>query len=180
MFSQPTIQQALACCRQPCPHPRSDPLRTAEHLRYLILAAQREGNRQLTAALTRIDLTPAQSEALRIIADHGPLSLKELGDMLVCDSGTNPSRIVDRLVTADLVRRDADELDRRQIRLTVTARGADRSDEVRAIEEQLYDAIDDALDADGSELLVRSLQALAADSPAGIALNKRLAAEPPT
>lgn len=156
-------------------------MRTAEQVRYLILAAQREGNRQLMAFLSRIDLTPAQAEALRIIADHGPLALKELGDMLVCDSGTNPSRIVDRLVAAGLVQRDAGEHDRRQIRLTVSPQGTERAARVRGIEDQLYDAIDSALNADDMKVLVRALRALTHDSPAGDALAKRLAAEkPPT
>ena len=75
-------------------------MRRAEQIRYLILAAQREGNRQLSSALAQLGLTPAQSEALRILDDHGPLALKRLGDMLVCDTGTSPSRIVDRLVAA--------------------------------------------------------------------------------
>ena len=66
-------------------------MRRAEQIRYLILAAQREGNRQLSAALAQLGLTPAQSEALRILEDHGPLALKQLGDMLVCDTGTSPS-----------------------------------------------------------------------------------------
>jgi DNA-binding MarR family transcriptional regulator len=152
-------------------------LRTAEQIRYLILAAQREGNRHLMALLSEIDLTPAQSEALRIIADHGPLALKELGDMLVCDSGTSPSRIVDRLVSAGLVHRHAGEHDRRQIRLTVTPEGDDRAARVRGIEDQLYDAIDSALNPDDREALVRVLHALTRDSPAGAALDKRLAAE---
>jgi DNA-binding MarR family transcriptional regulator len=156
-------------------------LRTAEQVRYLILAAQREGNRHLMALLSEIDLTPAQSEALRIIADHGPLALKELGDMLVCDSGTSPSRIVDRLVTAGLVQRDASEHDRRQIRLTVTSQGDDRAARVRRIEDQLYDAIDNTLNADDLEALVHVLLMLTQGSAARAALEKRLAAEqPPT
>ena len=158
---------------------RSDAVRTAEQVRYLILAAQREGNRLLLAYLSQIDLTPAQSEALRIIADHGPLALKELGDMLVCDSGTSPSRIVDRLVAAGLVQRDAGERDRRQIRLTVTPAGKERAAQVRNIEDQLYDAIDGALSADDTQTLVRALRALTQDSPAGLALQKRLAADEP-
>ena len=152
-------------------------MRTAEQVRYLILAAQREGNRLLMALLSEIDLTPAQSEALRIIADHGPLALKELGDMLVCDSGTSPSRIVDRLVAAGLVRRDAGEHDRRQIRLTVTPEGNDRSAQVRAIEDQLYNSIDNTLNAEDTQSLVRVLRTLTHDSPAGTALEKRIAAE---
>ena len=154
-------------------------MRTAEQIRYLILAAQREGNRQLMAFLSQIDLTPAQSEALRIIADHGPLALKELGDMLVCDSGTSPSRIVDRLVAAGLVHRNVGEHDRRQIRLTLTPEGTDRATQVRAIEDQLYDAIDNALAADDVQTLLQILRTLTTGSPARAALEKRLAAEEP-
>ena len=152
-------------------------MRSAEHVRYLILAAQREGNRLLMALLSEIDLTPAQSEALRIIANHGPLALKELGDMLVCDSGTSPSRIVERLVAAGLVNRNAGEHDRRQIRLTVTPEGTARAAQVRAIEDRLYDVIDGTLNGDDAEALLRVLGALTQGSPAGTALEKRLAAE---
>jgi DNA-binding MarR family transcriptional regulator len=152
-------------------------MRAAEQIRYLILAAQREGNRVLLALLSEIDLTPAQSEALRIIADHGPLALKELGDMLVCDSGTSPSRIVDRLVAAGLVRREAGEHDRRQLRLTVTPLGEEKATQVRGIEDQLYDAIDSGLDPADTEALIRSLRILTRDSAAGTALENRLAAE---
>jgi DNA-binding MarR family transcriptional regulator len=154
-------------------------LRTAEQLRYLILASQREGNRTLMTLLSEIDLTPAQSEALRILADHGPLALKELGDMLVCDSGTSPSRIVDKLVAAGLVHREAGERDRRQIRLSVTPQGADRAARVRGIEDRLYDSIDSALSADDAQSLLRILRLLTEGSPARDALEKRLAAEGP-
>jgi MarR family transcriptional regulator, organic hydroperoxide resistance regulator len=152
-------------------------MRTAEQVRYLILAAQREGNRQLAALLSKIDLTPAQSEALRIIADQGPLALKELGDMLVCDTGTSPSRIADRLVAAGLVQRDVSEQDRRQIQLTVTPEGAERAADVRAIEDQLYAAIDGALNADDAEVLVQILRILTTGSPARAALERRLETE---
>ena len=156
---------------------QSDRVRTAELVRYLILAAQREGNRQLIASLGDIALTPAQSEALRIVADHGPLALKELGDMLVCDSGTSPSRIVDRLVAAELVQREAGEHDRRQVRLTATDEGRARAAQVQAIENGMYEAIDGAVSAADAEVLVRVLRALTQGSPAGGALDKRLAAE---
>jgi DNA-binding MarR family transcriptional regulator len=152
-------------------------VRPAEQVRYLILAAQREGNRRLTAALARLGLTPAQSEALRILDDHGPLALREIGDMLVCDSGTSPSRIVERLVAAGLVQRDAGEHDRRQVRLTVTPLGKEKSAEVRAIEDHLYDAIESTMSADDQETLLRTLRSFTNGSPAGTALSKRLAAE---
>ena len=50
-------------------------MRQAELIRYLVLAAQREGNRRLTGELRAIGLTPSQSEVMRILGDHAPLSL---------------------------------------------------------------------------------------------------------
>lgn len=152
-------------------------MRSAEQLRYLILAAQREGNRQLTALLSEIGVTPAQSEALRIIADHGPLALRALGDMLVCDTGTSPSRIVDRLVTAGLVQRTSSEHDRRQVRLTLTARGHDKARRVAEIENQLYDQLDQAGEGADIDAFIEFLHAFTRQSPAGLALANRLAAE---
>jgi MarR family transcriptional regulator, organic hydroperoxide resistance regulator len=152
-------------------------VRTAERLRYLILAAQREGNRQLSAWLSEIDVTPAQSEALRIIADHGPLALGELGDMLVCDSGASPSRIVDRLAAAGLVRRSPGEHDRRQVRLTLTPQGRDKARRVAEIENQLYDQLDHASDGTDIDAFLTFLHGFTRQAPAGLALANRLAAE---
>ncbi|RFA13638.1 hypothetical protein B7R22_13380 [Subtercola boreus] len=154
-------------------------MRTAEQLRYLILAAQREGNRVLQALLTELDLTPAQSEALGLISDHGPLALSELGDMLVCDSGTNPSRIVNRLVAAGLVERHPGKQDRRQIRLSASRLGASTAERVRRIEGRLYDSIDAAVSDADQQVLIRALGRLTEHSPAGESLHKRLAAEYP-
>jgi DNA-binding MarR family transcriptional regulator len=143
-----------------------------------VLAAQREGNRQLLAALSPLGLTPAQSEALGILAEHGPLALKELGEMLVCDSGSSPSRIIDRLVAAGLVRKDADASDRRAVSLSLTPAGAESADAVRAIEDAMYEQIDGAVDAADAEVLIRTLRALTSGTPAGTAFDTRLAAPP--
>jgi MarR family transcriptional regulator, organic hydroperoxide resistance regulator len=152
-------------------------VRTAEQLRYLILATQREGNRQLSAMLSEIGVTPAQSEALRIIADHGPLALGELGGMLVCDTGTSPSRIVDRLVAAGLVQRTPSEHDRRQVRLTLTPPGRDKANRVAEIENQLYDLLDRASEGTDIDAFIAFLHAFTRQAPAGLALANRLAAE---
>jgi DNA-binding MarR family transcriptional regulator len=126
-------------------------MRIAEQLRYLILAAQREGNRALAAELAPLGLTPAQSEALRILAENGPMSLRAMGEMLVCDSGASPSRLVERLVSAGLVERAIDAGDRRQVLLSLTREGTDRARDVLEIEERLYDLIDAALQSAGSD-----------------------------
>jgi DNA-binding MarR family transcriptional regulator len=100
-------------------------------MRYLILAAQREGNRRLMQDLRSIDLTPSQAEAIRIVGDHGPLSQSGLGELLICETGTNPSRLVDRLVGMGLMARDASREDRRQITLSLTPEGQRSYNRVR-------------------------------------------------
>lgn len=127
-------------------------MHAAEELRYLILAAQREGNRLLTQALRPLGLTPAQAEAIRSLSDHQPLTLNGLGELLVCDSGQSPSRIVDRLVTKGLVERQPSTKDRRAVELTLTHEGTHLAKHVHHAEEGLHAAINAALggqDTDG-------------------------------
>ena len=146
-------------------------MREAEQVRYLILAAQREGNRRLIADLKPLSLTPAQAEVLRILGENPALTLTGVGEMLVCDSGTNPSRIVDRLVEAGLVDRSTAVEDRRQLRLTLTAAGEDSERAVREIEDSLYADIDRLGDVTG---LIAQLHAIIEKQPSGRALSKRI------
>lgn len=74
----------------------------SDELRYLILAARREGSRQSAAHLRSADLAPAQAEVLEVLRERAPLTLAELGRLLVCETGS-PSRLVDGLVRRDLV-----------------------------------------------------------------------------
>jgi DNA-binding MarR family transcriptional regulator len=69
-----------------------------------------------------LGLTAAQADALLVIGQAGPLSLNELGELLIAEAG-HPSRLVDRLVEADLVQRRAAEDDRRRVELSLTPRG---------------------------------------------------------
>ncbi|WP_213813744.1 MarR family winged helix-turn-helix transcriptional regulator [Glaciihabitans sp. dw_435] len=145
-----------------------------EQLRYLILAAQREGNRVLQQELAPLGLTPAQSEALRILGENESLTLTGLGEMLVCESGTNPSRLVDRLVISGLVRRNPGSGDRRQIELSLTESGREMEVRVRAIEAQLYELMAGALPDPSVMDMIRALKTITAGSPSGIALTRRI------
>ncbi len=150
-------------------------MRQAELLRYLVLAAQREGNRRLTRELGAIGLTPAQSEVLRILGDHAPLSLTGLGEMLVCESGTQPSRLVDRLVVAGLVERRIAQDDRRQITLTLTGPGRAAEVAVRQVEARLYADLDAATAGLDLRPVIEALKVLSAGELAGDAVQKRIA-----
>ena len=87
-----------------------------------IKAIQREIERRTNEVLQPLGVTAAQADALAVIAQAGPVSLGELGDLLIAEGG-HPSRLVDRLVEAGLVERRAADSDRRRIELSLTARG---------------------------------------------------------
>ena len=155
-------------------------MRQAEKLRYLALAAQREGNRSLAAALRPLGLTPSQSEVLRLLGDHAPLTLTGLGELLVCESGTNPSRLVDRMVALGLVDRTTpDAGDRRQVILRLTAKGRTLETSVRAIEEAMYAELD-AVGTDAElATVIAVLERVVAGRPAEDAFAARVARESP-
>jgi len=94
----------------------------ARELRYLILAVQREGNRWLAEMLRSKELTPAQAEVLTVLADNGPLTLSELGRLLICENGS-PSRLVSTVVKRGLVLQSNHETDRRAKLFTLSDAG---------------------------------------------------------
>jgi len=148
-------------------------MRPVEELRFLILAAQREGNRMLSQALRPLGITPAQAEVLRLLQDHQPLTLFGLGELLVCESGASPSRLVDRLVTAGLVSRVESPTDRRQVSLTLTADGRRVARRVATVEEQLYLKLDAATAGHDTSGVIALLRDFVADLPAGMAVARR-------
>jgi MarR family transcriptional regulator, organic hydroperoxide resistance regulator len=91
-------------------------------LALMVKAGQRELERRMNDAMRPLGLTAAQADALTVIGQAGPLSLKELGELLIAEAG-HPSRLVDRLVEAGLVERRAADDDRRRIELSLTQRG---------------------------------------------------------
>ncbi len=154
-------------------------MRPAEQIRFLILAAQREGNRQLAQALRPLGITPSQGEVLRLLADRAPLTLSGLGELLVCESGANPSRLVDRLVTAGLVSRAEAAHDRRTVTLTLTPHGTRIAAQVADIEERMYQQLAAAGAGHDLDQVIGYLQALTADQPAGQAVRMRTARPAP-
>ncbi len=148
-------------------------VRVAEELRYLILAIQREGNRLLAAGLRPLGVTPSQAEVLRVLSDRGPLTLTALGDLLVCETGNSPSRLVDRLVARGLVRRDIDSDDRRYIALSLTADGGHLSRRIADVEERLYSTIDELVAGQPVNETISALRSLASAFPAGDAVARR-------
>src|SRR5688572_19318753 len=91
-------------------------------LALMLKAGQREFERRTNEAMRPLGVSGAQADAITVIGQAGPLSLKELGELLIAESG-HPSRLVDRLVSAGWVERRPAEADRRQVELALTPKG---------------------------------------------------------
>jgi MarR family transcriptional regulator, organic hydroperoxide resistance regulator len=146
-----------------------------EELRYLVLAAQRDGNRLLAALLRPLGLTPAQAEVLSVLAEAGrPLTVREVGTLLVCEPGS-PSRLVSSLVDAGHVARRPHPEDGRASALELTARGRRAAEQVRAVEERFHDELRARLTSQRDiEATVRTLRRIARDGASAEALDRRL------
>jgi MarR family transcriptional regulator, organic hydroperoxide resistance regulator len=145
----------------------------AEELRYLVLAAQREGNRLLAARLRPLGLTPAQAEVLSLLNERKVLTLSGLGELLVCESGTNPSRLVDRLVTQGLVERTRSATDGREVLLQLTNTGRRAAAQTAAIERELHASLEALATRHDLDATLALLRDFIGDLPSGQALARR-------
>ncbi|MEU5698954.1 MarR family winged helix-turn-helix transcriptional regulator [Streptomyces aurantiacus] len=145
-------------------------------LRYLLLAAQREGARQMTGQLKSLNLTPAQAEILLVLAERAPLTLAELGRLIVCESGS-PSRIVDTLTKRGLVDREPGQVDRRVVHLRLTSRGEELMPVLRTIDARTDAMIVDRLSAEEQAVMTRGLRRILDGTPSGTALAARFGRE---
>jgi DNA-binding MarR family transcriptional regulator len=144
-----------------------------EEFRYLMLAAQREGNRLFADALRPLHLTPSQAEVLRVLQDHEPLSLIALGDLLVCETGS-PSRLVQGLVEAGLVERAPSSTDKRMVTLSLTRSGEEMAEKVVEVEAQFYEGFADLVKEAPLPEIFRLLWQFVENKPAGMALARRV------
>ena len=100
-----------------------------------VKAAQRALEQMTNEAMKPLGVTGPQADAITVIGQAGPLSLKELGELLIAEAG-HPSRLVDRLVEAGFVERRTGE-DRRRIELSLTSKGRRLEKRILAVREQI-------------------------------------------
>ena len=110
----------------------------------VVKAIQRELERRANDAMRPLGLTGAQADALIVIGQAGPLSLSQLGDLLIAESG-HPSRLVDRLVEAGFVERRTATEDRRRVELSLTAAGRRLEKRAAGVREALLDLAREAV-----------------------------------
>jgi DNA-binding MarR family transcriptional regulator len=147
-----------------------------EELRYLVLAAQRDGNRVLAGLLRPLALTPAQAEVLSVLATAArPLTVREVGDLLVCEPGS-PSRLVSSLADAGYLARRPHPEDGRASALELTTRGRRAAERVREVEERFHDELRARLTSQrDTAAAARVLRSLASGGASASALERRRA-----
>ncbi len=143
----------------------------SEELRYLILALQREGNRELAEMLKPMGLTPAQAEVLQVLDQYEQLTLSELGERLVCETGS-PSRLVNHMVKSGYIRKTPDPLDGRAVNLSLSDKGQQVMPDLNALEAAYNQSVAELIKDLPLPLdtVLELLRGLVADTPAGSAV----------
>jgi len=122
-----------------------------------------DGDRRVLRAF---NLSPSQFAVLLLLDGEAGWRLTDLSERLLVDKSTI-TRIVDRLESAGLVRREADADDRRVQRVVLTVQGRATRDQARAAHERSIERRMSALDADEQrqlrELLTKLRDGLQAD-----------------
>jgi DNA-binding MarR family transcriptional regulator len=104
--------------------PRGEfPLDLTTYIFHLLAVVGRHREAQLDKLLQTLGLSLSRHRALSVIATQQPLTMSELADFCAIDR-TTMTRIVDQLVEAELVERATPREDRRQVLLSLTAKGA--------------------------------------------------------
>jgi DNA-binding MarR family transcriptional regulator len=164
---QPIVEPPVRSSPAPTTRDQSD-----SELRYLLLAAQREGSRQMAGQLRPLNLTPAQAEILLVLSQRAPLTLAEVGRLIVCENHS-PSRIVDTLVKRGLVHREPGQVDRRVVYLRMTPQGEELLPELRQIDAAMDAMAGDRLSPHEKQIMTDALRKTISETPSGVALSQR-------
>ena len=103
----------------------------------------------------------------------GPSPSPVSANCWVCESGANPSRLVDRLVTAGFIERATSASDRRHVTLTRTTAGRQLAERVRPVQYGLNDALEEMLAGQPIAPTLSTLRAVADRFPAGETVRRR-------
>lgn len=115
-----------------------------EEFRYLILALQRQGNRQLNAMFSELGLTSSQAEAIEIVGTHGPMSTREVGEYLICESGS-PSRLLATLAAKRMTITSQSNQDKRATLHALTRKGRETLQEINTLKTSFQEKLTDVL-----------------------------------
>lgn len=90
--------------------------------RFTFRSAEKEALKKLAQKLEPLNVTPNQAEVMLVLAENEPLSLKELGELLICEQ-KSPSRLVQGLVERGFIYKGKSPTDGRYSVLYLTKEG---------------------------------------------------------
>jgi DNA-binding MarR family transcriptional regulator len=135
------------------------PVAEQESLSDAFRAVSRRLRIRTQQALAPWEVTPAQARALGVLARHGPVRLGALSEHLHI-APRSATEVADALEERGLVERRPDPGDRRATLLSLTARGAEVADAVRAARAAEAEEFFARLDPADRATLARILAAL--------------------
>jgi len=130
-----------------------------ERLAGLLWRAARASTRYYQAQLAELDLTTRQAAAILALVESPGVTLGALADSLRADQAT-ASAVVDRLLAAELVKRDTDPVDRRRAQLYPTDKALRIAEDVDGARRRTESMIEEALGQSTARKLKKVLSAL--------------------
>ncbi|MBO8156357.1 MAG: MarR family transcriptional regulator [Bacillaceae bacterium] len=126
---------------------RQDSSYVTEQFRYIILATQRLGSRLLQEEYKKIGISSSQSEVIQVLKEWEPISLKKLGELLLCEEGS-PSRLIDRMVKAGFINKYRSEEDSRYVLLELSEKGREIYEKIVRIDQEFYKKLENIFSED--------------------------------
>ncbi len=130
-----------------------------ERLAALLWRAARASTRYYQAQLTEWDLTTRQASAILALVEAPGVTLGSLAEALRADQAT-ASSVVDRLLAAELVKRETDPADRRRARLYPTDKALRIAENVARARHRTEEMLEAALGATTAHKLKKVLTEL--------------------
>lgn len=115
-----------------------------EILRFLIKSCERESLYIFNNLLKDLKLTSNQVEVITILNSYGAMSVKELGNLLICEK-KSPSRLVQSLIKKNLLIKKTDETDKRVSLIDLTSQGKKIIPEINAANEKFNKIIENRI-----------------------------------
>jgi DNA-binding MarR family transcriptional regulator len=113
-----------------------------ERVTFELLQAARAYRVRSAKLLARVGLYPGQDALLKLLAQHGRMTMGEAASALSIQPPT-VTKMVNRLSAAGLVRTEVMDKDRRKIAISMTDAARDKIDEIDAIWRELeHEALD--------------------------------------
>ena len=113
-----------------------DALKLENQLCFPLYACSREIIRQYKPFLDELDLTYTQYITMLVLWEHGPVTVKELGQFLFLDSGTL-TPLLKKMEAKGLISRRRDRDDERSLIVSLTCEGEAMKDRALAVPAQM-------------------------------------------